>query len=134
MTQTTINKPSASKSLRLFTNIFDDKKRTTISRVGAAKSKRRSIKAGFGLWKNKTKRKGYSKINEQIKHKLYKWITRHTQVVQSPIYNHCLKVIFDDQTEPQMVTKLLLQVYVIELHDSFVSDPNDGSIKDARYQ
>ena len=32
--------------------------------------------------KNKTKRKGHSKINEQIKRKLYKWITSHLQVVQ----------------------------------------------------
>ena len=50
--------------------------------------------------KNKTKRKGHSKINHRIKRKLYTWISRHTQVRQSPIYNDCLKLIFDDQTEP----------------------------------
>ena len=44
------------------------------------------------------KRKGYSKINDQIKHKLYKWITCNPQVAQSPIFNDCLKVIYDDQT------------------------------------
>ena len=37
-----------------------------------------------------------------------------------------------DQTEPQLVPKLLLQVSVIELHNSLVSDPNDGGLKDAR--
>ena len=37
-----------------------------------------------------------------------------------------------DQTEPQLVPKLLLQVYVRELHNSLVSDPNDGGLKDAR--
>ena len=37
-----------------------------------------------------------------------------------------------DQTEPQLVTKLLLQVSVRELHNSLVSDPNDGGLKDAR--
>ena len=31
-----------------------------------------------------------------------------------------------------MVPKLLLQVYVIELHNSLVSDPNYGSPKEAR--
>ena len=38
------------------------------------------------------------KINDQIKRNLYAWITRHTQVVQSLIYNHCLKVMLDNQT------------------------------------
>ena len=40
--------------------------------------------------------------------------------------------MFDDQTEPQLVPKVLLQVSVRELHNSLVSDPNDGGIKDAR--
>ena len=80
----------------------------------------------------KTKRKGHSKINEQIKRNLYTWIKRHPQVVQSPISNDCLKVVLYDQTEPTLVPKLLLQVYVRELHNSLVSDPNDGGLKDAR--
>ena len=63
---------------------------------------------------------------------MYVWITRHTQVFQSTVSNYCPKVMFDDQTEPQLVSKLLLQVSVRELHNSIVSDPNDGSIKYAR--
>ena len=78
------------------------------------------------------KKKGHSKINEQIKRNLYTWITRHPQVVKSPISNGCLKVVLDDQTEPQLVPKLLLQVSVRELPNSIVSDPNDGGLKDAR--
>ena len=58
------------------------------------------------------KRKGHSKINDQIKRNVYTWITRHTQVVQSPIYNYCLKFLLDDHTEPQLVPKLLLQVSI----------------------
>ena len=77
MTQTTVKKPSASKSLRLFTNIFDIKKRTAICCVGATKSKIRAIKYGCGLCINETKRKGHLKINEQIKRKLSTCITRH---------------------------------------------------------
>ena len=42
--------------------------------------------------------------------------------------------MFDDQTEPQLVTKFLLQVSVRELHTSLVSDTNDGGLKDARYE
>ena len=75
---------------------------------------------------------GCAKINEQIKRYLYTWITRHPQVVQSPTSNDCLKVVLDDQTEPQLVPKLLLQVSVRELHKSLVSDPNDGGPKDAK--
>ena len=52
MTQTTVKKPSASKSLCLFTKEFDVKKRTVIRRVGDAKSKLRTIKPVFSLWNN----------------------------------------------------------------------------------
>ena len=40
--------------------------------------------------------------------------------------------MLDDQTEPKLVPKFLLWVSVRELHNSLVSDPNDGGIKDAR--
>ena len=90
------------------------------------------MKLGNSLWKNKTKRKVHSKINDQIKRNLYAWITRHPQVFQSPISNECLKVMFDDQTLPKIVPKLLLQVSVRELHNRLLIDPNDGSITDAR--
>ena len=75
------------------------------------------------MWTNTTKLKGHLKINDKIKHNLYAWITRHPQVVQSPISNDCLKVMFDDHTEPQLVPKLLLQVSVRELNNILVSDP-----------
>ena len=42
--------------------------------------------------------------------------------------------MFDVQTEPHLVPKLLLQLSVRELHNSLVIDPNDGSLKDARYE
>ena len=58
------------------------------------------MKVGNSLWTKKSKRKGHSKINEQIKRNLYTWITRHPKVVQSPISNDCLKFVLDDQSEP----------------------------------
>ena len=42
--------------------------------------------------------------------------------------------MLDDQTEPQIVPKLLLQVSIRELHNSLLSDPHDGGLKDARYE
>ena len=102
MASTPVNKPSARKSLCPFTNILNVKNKTAKRRIGAAKFKRRAIKVGNSLWTKKTKRKGRSKINEQIKFNIYAWITRHPQVVQSPISNDFLNVMFDDQTEPQL--------------------------------
>ena len=132
MTSTPVKKPSARKSLCLFTNILDVQPKTAKGRFVAAKSRRKSMKVCNSHWTKKTKRKGHSKINDQIKRNLYKWITRHPQVVQSPISDDCLKVMLDDQTEPQLVPKLLLQVSVRELHNSLVSDTNYGGLKDAR--
>ena len=83
---------------------------------------------------DKKKRKGHSKINEQIKRNMYTCITRHPQVVQSKISNDRLKVVLDDRTELKLVPKLLLQVSIIELHNNLVSDPNDGGLKDDRDQ
>ena len=91
-----------------------------------------ALKLGNILWTNKTKPKGDSKINEQIKINLYAWITWHPQFVQFPIFNYCIKVMSDDKTEPQLVPKHLLPVSVRELHNILVSDPNDGVLKDAR--
>ena len=96
MTSTPVKKTSASKSQCLFTNIFDVKKKTAKRRIGATESKLRAMKVVNSLGTNKTKLKGHSKINEQIKLNLHSWITRHPQVFQSPIYNDCLKVMFDD--------------------------------------
>ena len=59
---------------------------------------------------NKTKRTFENQ--QQIKPNLYTWKTRHPQVDQSPIYKYCLKVMIYDQSEPQLVPKLLLQVSV----------------------
>ena len=61
MTQTKVKKPSAWKSLCLFTNIFDVKKRTAIRLVVYAKSKLRAIKAGSLLWKNKKNKRAFKK-------------------------------------------------------------------------
>ena len=62
---------------------------------------------------------------------MYAWITRHPQVVQSPISNDCLKVMFGDQIEPKIVPKFLPHVSVRELQNILVSDPNYCGLKDS---
>ena len=74
-----VKKPSARKSLCLFTNILDIKPTTAKRPFVAAKSRRKSMKVCNSLWIKKSKRKVHSKINDQIKPNLYTWITRHTQ-------------------------------------------------------
>ena len=72
MTSTPVKKPSARKSLCIFANIVDVKNKTATSPVGADKSNRKEIKSGTTPWGLKPKRKGDSKINDQIKMSLYK--------------------------------------------------------------
>ena len=134
MPSTPVKKTSSSKSLCLFTNILDVKPKTAKRRFVTAKYRLKSMKVGNILWSNKKNRKGNSKTNKQIKHNFYTWITRPPQVVQSLISNNCLKVMLDDHSEPQLVPKLLLQMSIRELHNSLVSYPNYGGLKDARYE
>ena len=78
------------------------------------------------------KRKGKSKISEEIRKSLYNWIIHHPQVLKSPIANDCLKVKSDGYTEPQLVPKHLLRVSVRELHNNIFSATKDGGLKEAR--
>ena len=54
--------------------------------------------------------------------------------MQSPIANNFLKVKIDGYTEPQLVPKFLLQVYVIYLYNNLVSTTKDGGLKEAIYE
>ena len=56
MPSTQVKKPSARKSLCLFTNILDVKPTTAKRRFVAAKSRRKSLKVFNSLGKKKTKR------------------------------------------------------------------------------
>ena len=85
------------------------------------------------LWSSIPKRKVHTKINQQVKKSLYNWILQHLQVLQSPISKDCLKVSIDGHYEPQLVSKLLLQVSVWGRHNRMVSPPEEGGLKEARY-
>ena len=56
----------------------------------------------------------------------------HPQVVQSPIFNDCLKVNIYGHTESQLVLKCLLRVSVQEVRNKIISETVDGGVKDAR--
>ena len=71
MTQAQVKKPSARKSLFLFTNILEVKNKTATHQVGDAKSKREAMKLGTIPWALEQKPQESLKINEQIKKYLY---------------------------------------------------------------
>ena len=83
------------------------------------------------LWSSITNRRRHTKINEPFKKICYNCILQHPQVVQSPIFNDCLKVSIYFHSEPQVVPKFPLQVSVWELHNSKASPPEDGGRKDS---
>ena len=61
MTSTPVKKPSASKSLCLFTNILDVKPTTEKRRFVAAKSRRKAMKVCNSLWTKTQNEKGIQK-------------------------------------------------------------------------
>ena len=63
ITSTPVNNPSARKSLCLFTNIFEVKKKHSYRQVGADKYKHKAIKFGNKTWALKQNRKVNSKID-----------------------------------------------------------------------
>ena len=67
----------------------------------------------------------------QVEKSIYDWIIQHTQVVQSPIANYCLKVSIGVHSETQLVPKYLLQVSIWELHNSMVSPPENVRLNES---
>ena len=57
----------------------------------------------------------------------------HPQVAQSPIFNDNLKVHINGHNRTQLFPKLLLQISARELHNSLVSDPVYGGLKETKY-
>ena len=62
-----VRNTSEIKSLYLFTEVFDVKKKTSVTRVCADKSKCKAVRAGTMLWSSIKNRKGNTKINEQVR-------------------------------------------------------------------
>ena len=118
-----VKNPSARKSPRKFTEILDVKKKASVQRLCADKSKYKAIRSGIMLWSSIPKKRVHTKINERVKKSFYNWILQHPQAVQYPVTNYCLKLSIDGHSEPQVAQKLLLKVSVKELHNSMASPP-----------
>ena len=53
--------------------------------------------------------------------------------MQSPIENYFIYFSIGGNSEKQLMPKILLNVFVGELHNSIVSPPEEGRLKEARY-
>ena len=93
----TVKNPSAIKSLRQFLDTLEFKPKTDVHSVCAAKSKRKSIRAGIVLGSGISKQRNHIKSNQQVKKALYDWDLQHPQVVVSPMANYCLKLSIGGQ-------------------------------------
>ena len=74
------------------------------------------------------KRKGWTKVNEDLEEKVISFIVNHPNVVQSPLMNDCVLVKDkDDPTVVKKVPKLLLQVSIRELHNDLIEQLPEAS-------
>ena len=104
----TVKQPISRKPLRQFTETFYVKPKNYFCRLYATKSKFRAIKEGSMLWYSIPKLRSHKNINKCVRIDIYKWILHHTQVVQYPIANDCLKLYIDEQSEQRLIPKILL--------------------------
>ena len=88
-------KPSAIKSVRKFSDLFDVKQKHTVCRVDYIKTKRSANIRCDSLYSTIQKWKGRTKINSCVKQYLYDRIIHHPKVVKSPIENDCINVYVD---------------------------------------
>jgi hypothetical protein len=78
-------------------------------------------------WSNVRKRKGYTKVDANVRKKLSEWILNHHMIVASP--NSCDTLLIRDPDNPRIKTrtsKLYLQISMRELHNDLLSDPPLG--------
>ena len=75
--------PSARKLLYLFTEVLDAKRKTSVHRVGAAKSKHKASREVSMLWSSIKTTRGHTKIYERVKKYLYNYILQHPRVVHN---------------------------------------------------
>ena len=74
------------------------------------------------------KRKGWTKVNEDLRGKVHSFNENHPNVVQSPIMNDFVSV--KDKADPTIVhkvPKLLLQVSIQELHNDLIEQLLEAS-------
>ena len=83
------------------------------------------------IWSALPPRRKYSKVSEEVKDGLKKWIINHPSVTESPLMNDTL-IIKDKEKKKIRVPKLLLSISVRELHNQMIRPVHDGGFAGSR--
>jgi hypothetical protein len=123
-------KPSKRKQIESFGLNYT----TGMRLLKSATRKRKQLtgKEEGALWASVKRRKGYSKISPEVREELLDWIANHENVISSPIAKDALLVLNSETREKEQVGKLLLEIYVRELHNSLIGKEEDGGLACAR--
>ena len=112
-------KLSARKSICQFSESLDAKHKTADRGLGAANTKRESIRTGNILWSNISNQRSHTKTNQKVKEYFYNFIIHHPQVVKYQILNYCLNISICGNFK-KSIPKQSMQVYIQDLHNSMV--------------
>ena len=72
-------------------------------------------------------RKGYSKVSRALREKLYDWILKHPEIINSPISNDTILIRNPTNANEKIrVGKLLHNISIQELHNDLMAEPPLG--------
>ena len=79
------------------------------------------------LWSSVKSRKGYSKVSIELRKKLFDWIIKHPDIVDSPLSNDTILIKNPSNSNEKIrVGKLLRNISIRELHNDLLSKPPIG--------
>jgi hypothetical protein len=134
---TTVDKSAPSLSATL--SLLGLNAKSGRTRLKRAILTRKALKVSKGLSRNakwltilKRQWRGHRKITPAVKDAIVDWVTKHENVVTSPIYNETLLVKRPGSGEKHRVPKLLLEIPVRELHNLLVAPIDQGGLSQSR--
>ena len=79
------------------------------------------------VWSSVQSRKGYSKVSPALREKLYDWILKHPEIINSPISNDTILIRNPTNANEKIrVGKLLRNISIRELHNDLMAEPPLG--------
>ena len=80
----------------------------------------KAVKSGKKNWFTVKKHRGLKIIIPTLKSTVQDWVINNPHVIVSPIKNDCVKIRASCKNENQFVLKLLLQIYLRDIHNDMV--------------
>ena len=73
------------------------------------------------------------KVSKALRQEIVDWITKNSNVCQSPITRDTLLIADADTKEKRRVPKPLLECSMRQSHNDLIASPDDGGLVGARY-